>query len=169
MAFNSLAGRTEYIASASQTVFPFLFKIFEETDLLVYQTPSGNTPDDTADLLTLTTDYTVTINGDSGGEITLLTGAGVNDVLVLKRSLPIDRDTEYQTSGDLLADTLNADQDYQTYLVLDGNTNDSRYLKLPDTDTSMSPSLPSTQAGYGLFVNQAGTAYEYLPALCPAR
>lgn len=164
MAFNSTAGRAEYTATAGQTVFPFLFKIFNDTDIKVYQTPSGSTPDDTTDLLTLTTDYTVTIDGDNGGEITLVSGATLNDTIVLKRELPIGRTTEYQTSGDLLAETLNADQEYQTYLVLDGDTNDDRAVRLPTTDTSMSVNLPATQAGYGLFVNQAGTSFEYRPA-----
>lgn len=164
MAFNSTAGRAEYTATAGQTVFPFLFKIFNDTDIKVYQTPSGSTPDDTTDLLTLTTDYTVTIDGDNGGEITLVSGATLNDTIVLKRELPIGRTTEYQTSGDLLAETLNADQEYQTYLVLDGDTNDDRAVRLPTTDTSMSVNLPATQAGYGLFVNQAGTKFEYRPA-----
>ena len=163
MAFNSTAGRASYTATASQTVFPFLFKIFDETDIEVYQTPSGQTADDTADKLVLTTDYTVTISGDAGGEITLVTGAGAGDTLVLKRNLPIDRDIEYQTSGDLLAETLNEDQEYQTYLVLDGDTNDGRSIRLPDTDTSMSPNLPTTIANYGLYVNEDGTAFEYRP------
>ncbi len=70
MAFNSEPGKATYTASASQTAFPFLFKIYAASDLKVYQTPSGSTPDDTADLLTLTTDYTVPINGDAGGEVT---------------------------------------------------------------------------------------------------
>jgi len=161
MAFNSTSGKAEYIASSGQTVFTFLFKIYEETDLKVYQTPSGSTPDDTADLLALTTDYTVTINGDSGGDITLVSGATSGDTLVLKRSLPIDRDVEYQTSGDLLAVTLNGDQDYQTYLILDSDTESDRLLKLPDTDVNMSSSLPTSIANYGLFVNDAGTAFEY--------
>ena len=79
----------------------------------------------------------------------------------LKRSLPIDRDVEYQISGDLLAETLNGDQDYQTYLILDSNTESDRLLKLPDTDVNMSSSLPTSIANYGLFVNDAGTAFEY--------
>jgi len=161
MAFNSTSGKAEYIASSGQTVFTFLFKIYEETDLKVYQTPSGKTPDDTADLLTLTTDYTVTINGDAGGEITLVSGAAVSDTLVLERDLPVTRDTEYQTSGDLLAETLNEDQDYQTYLVSDRHSREDVFLKLPDTDVNMSSSLPTSIANYGLFVNDAGTAFEY--------
>lgn len=163
MAFNSTAGRAEYTASAGQTVFPFLFTIFSETDIKVYQTPSGSTPDDTADLLTLTTDYTVTINGTAGGEITLVTGASINDTIVLKRNLPINRDVDYQTSGDLLADTLDADQDYQTYLVLDSKTTLDRALVLPETDVDISPTLPTSVANYGLYVNAAGTGFEYRP------
>ena len=75
MSINTNLPPNEYTASALQTIFTFNFKIFNESDLVVYQTPSGNTPDDTADLLTLSTDYTVTIDGDDGGTVTLLVGA----------------------------------------------------------------------------------------------
>jgi len=117
MSFNSNPPRAEYVAEASQTVFPFVFKIYTDSNLVVYKTVGSADPV----LLLLTTDYTATINGDAGGEITLLVGVDEGDVITILRDLPITRDTEYQTSGDLLADTLNIDQEYQTYLIADQN------------------------------------------------
>lgn len=143
MAYNTSAPRAEYTASATQTVFPFLFKIFATSDIKVYQTLAGATPDDTADILVLTTDYTVTINGDAGGEVTLNTGAAVNDKITLARNLSVTRATEYQQNGDLLASTLNSDQEYQTYLIADNVSNDSRYIKVPDSVQNVSTSLPA--------------------------
>jgi hypothetical protein len=143
MAFNSNPGRTELTASAGQTVFPFLFKIYDDGDIKVYQTPAGDVADDTADLLTLTTDYTVSITGDTGGDITLVSGATINDSITIVRELDIDRDTEFQTSGDLLADTLNIDQNYQTYLIADQEANSDRQLRLPASVQGVSADLPA--------------------------
>jgi len=117
MSYNSTAPRTEYVATAAQTVFPFLFKIYADSDLVVYKTVGSAEPL----LLQLTTDFTVTINGDAGGELTLNSGADEDDVITILRDLPITRETEYQTSGDMRAETLNIDQEYQTYLIADQN------------------------------------------------
>lgn len=161
MAYNTNPGKQSFIASTSQTEFDFNFAIFKDTDIKVYQTLEGNNPNDTNDLLILTTDYTVTITGDTGGKITLVTGAGINDSIVLLRSLPTTRDIEYQTSGDLLASTLNIDQDYQTYLIADANLIDNRALTLSETDVNVSNILPATVAKGFLRLNDTGTGFVF--------
>ncbi len=115
MAFNSNPPKQSYQATAGQTAFPYLFKMYIEDYMAVYQTPLGG---DTVKL-DLFVDYVVSIDGDNGGTVTLVSGAAQDDYIVLQRELPLDRLVEYQTSGDLLANTLNADQDYQTYLSAD--------------------------------------------------
>jgi hypothetical protein len=160
MAYNTNTPRAEYTASATQTVFPFLFKIFATSDIKVYQTLAGATPDDVADILVLTTDYTVTINGDAGGEVTLNTGAAVNDKITLARNLSITRATEYQQNGDLLASTLNADQEYQTYLIADNESNDNRYIKIPDSVQNVSTSLPAPASDAYIKWNATANAIE---------
>ena len=158
MAFNTEPGRAEYTASAAQTVFTFSFKIYEDSDIEVYQTPSGQTADDTADLLLLTTDYTVSINGDLGGTVTLVTGAGVGDAITLNRNLPIVRDTDYQQNGDLLSAALNGDQNYQTYLTADSEAKKDRSLQLPTTSQGVNNIIPAPAANNYLRWNDAGTA-----------
>lgn len=123
MAFNTNTPRASYIATAGQTVFPFTFKIFTDTNITVYKNKVA---------LVLSTDYTVIINGDSGGSITLLVGASLNDEIVLVRSLPIIREFDYQDNGDFFASTVDNDQDYQTYLVQDVDAKFVRTFKLPD-------------------------------------
>ena len=44
--------RNEYTANAAQTIFNYTFKIFADTDLNVYITPSGQDANDSADLTT---------------------------------------------------------------------------------------------------------------------
>jgi len=143
MAFNTTVGRTEYIASTAQTAFPFLFKIYFTKDIKVYLTPVGQVPNDANDLLKLGVHYSVSINGDNGGDITLVTGATNGHAVTIKRSLDIDRIIEYQVNGDLLADTLNIDQNYQTYLISDQNTQNDRNLVLPVSAQSINPELAS--------------------------
>ena len=69
MGFNSNAPRQEFVASAAQTDFVFNFKIYENTDIKAYLTPNSQDADDTADILILTTDYTITIDGDNPYDI----------------------------------------------------------------------------------------------------
>ena len=142
MAFNNSPGRAEYTATAGQTVFTYVFKIYDEADIKVYLTPAGQVADDAADLLTITTDYTVVITGDVGGTVTLVVPASIGDSITLVRVLDIDRIIEYQTNGDLLADTLNQDQNYQTYLIADKESDNTRFLKLPESTQGVSTEIP---------------------------
>lgn len=93
--------RVQYTATAGQTIFAYDFEIFEEGDLVVVQ-------NDTT--LTLTTEYTVSgVDTNGGGNVTLVTGATLNDVITIYRDQPIERTSNYSQAGDLLAETLNDD------------------------------------------------------------
>ena len=100
---NDVTPRVQYTASGSQTVFAYGFPIFVDSDLKVY---IGST------LKTLTTHYTVSGAGTTaGGNVTLGTGASAGDIVTIYRDLPVSRTSDYQTGGDLLAETLNDDLD----------------------------------------------------------
>ena len=95
--------RVQYTATSGQTVFAYGFPIFVDSDLKVY---IGST------VQTLTTHYTVSGAGTSaGGNVTLVTGATAGDIVTIYRDLPVSRTSDYQTGGDLLAETLNDDLD----------------------------------------------------------
>lgn len=164
MAFNNNTGSQSFTAAAGQTDFTFNFKIYNETDLKVYQTLSGVTPDDTTDILTYITDYTVTINGDDGGTVALVTGATVGDTIVIERELPQTRSTSYVTNGDLKADTINLDQDYQTYLIQDANTTVDNAIQLPRSAVGINPVIQAATPGYYLKFTDDGTGVESTPA-----
>lgn len=146
MAYNSEPGRAEYTASAGQTLFPFSFKVFNDIDVKVYLTPSGQSADDASDILTLTTDYAVVPDGDIGGDMTLVSPASIGDKITIIRELALDRLIEYQTSGDLLAATLNQDQEYQTYLVADQSDKNTRHISLAESAQGVSNVLPAPSA-----------------------
>jgi len=161
MAFNTNEGRAVYSASASQTDFDFVFKIYTDEDILVYQTPAGETPSDADDLLTLTTDYTVAVTGDAGGTLTLNSGAAINDTITIIRSLDVTRTISYTNEGDLLSDTINEDQDYQTYLAADNKEENTRFLKLPDSSQGVNPELPATINDGYIKAKSDGSGFEY--------
>lgn len=158
MSYNTNPGRAEYIAGAGQTLFPYVFKVFVTSNVQVFLTPTGQAPDDANDILLETTDYTVVIDGDNGGTITLVNPANAGDAVTLVRNLEEIRTVEYQTLGDLTATTLNLDQDYQTYLVADQGTNSGRYLTLPQSSQGVSSTLPPPVPLNFMQWNNAGTA-----------
>ena len=104
-----LTPRNQYTATAGQTNFTYSFPIFVDGDLKVY---IGET------LKTLTTDYTVSGAGtDNGGTVTLTTGAAAGDIITIYRDIPVERTSDYQDNGDLLATTLNDDLDKLTMMI----------------------------------------------------
>jgi len=160
MAFNINQGKQQFTATAAQTVFTFNFAIFVDTDIKAYKTLAGAVANDTTDLLTLTTHYAVSINGTLGGTVTLVSGASVNDTITLVRSLPITRTTDYVTNGDLFADTLDLDQDYQTYLVLDQNVQLQRAIVVPESLSNVDLDIPAPVANSYLRWNATADALE---------
>lgn len=90
-----------YTGNGSTTVFAYTFKLFLETDLKVY-----------LDSVLQTTGYTVSGVGDgSGGAVTFAAAPSSAVDVLLVRSIPYNRLVDYQTSGDLLANTLDDDID----------------------------------------------------------
>ena len=135
---NTNIGRGEFIAATSQTDFTFNFKIFANSDIKVYQRATGEEPNDTNDLITA---YTVVIDGDNGGTVTLNTGATNLDIVTVVRDLPIERNYDYKRGADVTADTLDEDQDYQTYLTLDRES--ALNLRFQDSSQGMDSKMPT--------------------------
>lgn len=124
---NDTTPRSQYTATASQTVFSVPFEFFSNADLLVYQNST---------LKTLTTHYTVTGAGlTGGGSITLVTGAAASDIITIVRDIPVARVTDFPTSGPFNVDALNLDLDRLTAMVQQQETNISRSLRLDQFDT----------------------------------
>ena len=158
MSFNSNPSRVEYVVNTKTTTFTFNFKIFEPENLVVYKIPSGTLPDDETNKLLLNVDYTVSINGDLGGFITLLKTPTIHDIIIIQRTLSIDRVTDFVNNGGIYSDVLNNDQDYQTYLIVDNEIENARHLKLPVTAVGVSSTLPAPIPNRYMLWNPQGTA-----------
>ena len=90
--------RRVVFAASGTGPYSFTFEILASTDIAVYK-------DDT--LLTLTTDYTVTINSNGTGYVTLTaTPTGATQIAIVG-DRTIERATDFVTGGDFFAQTLN--------------------------------------------------------------
>ena len=139
---SNVTRRQVYAPSGSGGAGPysFTFEILANTDIAVYK---DNT------LLTLTTHYTVTINANGTGSVTI-TAAG----LALSPTSPtqyavvgnrtIARTSDFTTGGDFFANTLNDELDQQTIFAQQNAEGLQRALIAPQTDpTTINMTLPA--------------------------
>ena len=107
---NDITPRIQAIAAAAQTIYTYNFPVLVDSDLKVYSRAGTATPDDVADILTLTVDYSVTgVGNAAGGTVVLVAPSTVGDVITIERHMPMDRSTDYITGGLLKASELDCD------------------------------------------------------------
>lgn len=161
---NDTAPRKQYVATAAQDTFAYTFPIYEDSDLVVYLTPVGQAADDAADILTLTTDYTVSGEGtSSGGNVVLVVAATAGDIITIHRDIPVARTSDYQTNGDLQSTSLNDDLDKLVMMVQQQEESiDDRTLKFIETANlaGVDSAVPAPVATQFMRWNAAGTALE---------
>jgi hypothetical protein len=129
--------------------YQFTFEVLTQTDIAVYR---GST------LLTLTTDYTVSLNLDGTGSVTLVATAGTENV-TLVGDRGIARSTDFVTGGDLLANSLNEELDAQTIFNQQTYELALRGLKAPvydPTDINMTLPTKTSRAGKTLAFDANG-------------
>lgn len=124
---NDNTARVQYTATSGQTSFTVPYEFFSNSDLKVYKNE---------DLLTITTDYTVTGAGvTGGGSIALVTGATLNDIVTIVRSIPVKRVTDFPLSGPFNISALNTQLDQLTAMVQEASTSiKGRVVALADND-----------------------------------
>ena len=130
---SNVTRRVVYAASGTGP-YNFTFEILAAADIAVYR-------DDT--LLTITTDYTVTINSNGTGFVTLTaTPTGATQIAIVGNRT-IARTTDFVTGGDFFANTLNDELDQQTIFNQQNAEGLQRALQAPQTDpTTINMTLP---------------------------
>jgi len=119
--------------------YAFTFEILAAGDIAVYK-------DDV--LLTLTTHYTVTINANGTGSVTITAGGlALSPVSPTQYAIvgnrTIARSTDFTTGGDFFANTLNDELDQQTIFAQQNAEGLARALQAPQTDpTTVDMTLP---------------------------
>ena len=140
--------RDQYTATGGQVAFSYTFEIAAEGDIAVLQNGV---------LLSLGTgagEYAVTgVGSDTGGVVTLVTGATSGDIITLYRDMALERLTSYTNGGDFLAADVNNDYD-RLWLALQQNTGTSnRALVAPNTDpTNINMTIPDKAARLGKYL-----------------
>lgn len=138
-AISNVPRRVVYAASGTGP-YAFTFEILSQTDIAVYKAST---------LLTLTTDYTVTINANGTGSVTLVASAGTSNITIVG-SKNIQRTSDFTTGGDLFANTLNDELDNQTIFIQQVAETAERGLKAPVTDpTDIAMTLPAKDGRKG--------------------
>ena len=140
--------RDQYTATGGQVAFSYTFEIAAEGDIAVLQNGV---------LLSLGTgagEYAVTgVGSDTGGVVTLVTGATSGDIITLYRDMALERLTSYTNGGDFLAADVNNDYD-RLWLALQQNTGTSnRALVAPNTDPiDINMTIPDKAARSGKYL-----------------
>jgi hypothetical protein len=130
---SSTTRRIVYTGSAGTGPYAFNFEVLAQTDIAVYFNYTE---------LTLTTDFTVSIDADGTGSVTIVTGTNVpstptaSDRITIVGDRDIERSTDFTTGGPLFATSLNDEFDSQTIFVQQVQEQADRALRAPNTDPS---------------------------------
>ena len=131
---NAVTRRAVFTGSAGLGPYAFTFEIIDSGDLAVYFN---------ATKLTITTDYTVAINANGTGSVTIVTGNNVastptgSDQIVIVGARDIERTTDFVTAGDLLASSLNEQLDSLTIFDQQVSEEGRRAMRAPVFDPAL--------------------------------
>jgi hypothetical protein len=137
---NDVERRVQFSGNTGLGPFAFTFNIEQNTDIVVYKNDT---------LLTLTTDYTVTINSGNGTGSVTLTGSGngtaliSSDLLTIVGGRALSRTTDFTTGGDLLANSLNEQLDANVIMAQQLDEKFKRALKQSQSDADGNMEIPS--------------------------
>jgi hypothetical protein len=141
------------------TLFPFAFKVFEPTDLLVVTVDNSTGVETT---LVYGTDYSVSLNLDqnsnAGGNITLTTALATGYNMVITTDIEILQPVDLTNQGGFYPSVINTALDRLTILSQQLSEAVNRSLVYPVSDPVTGSTLPaiSQRAGVVLTFNEAG-------------
>ena len=139
---NAVARKVSFTGASGVGPYAFSFEILDDDDVAVYFNET---------VLTKTTDYSVTINANGTGSVTLVVNVGGNvpatpdadDLVIIVGARDIERTTDFVTAGDLKASALNEQLDALTIFVQQIAEETARSVKAPVFDpTGITMILP---------------------------
>lgn len=129
-------------AAAGQEI-PFSFPITDTSDLIVKTRVTGTGVESLP--LTETTDYTVEINGDSGGTVTLVAALAATSEVFVIRNTPNTQSLDLESGGTFNAENLEDAFDRNCKLTVENADGIYRSLRAPSTDaTTINMELPNS-------------------------
>ena len=141
---NSVKRRVVLSGSAGTGPYAFTFEILDQNDISVFKDTTK---------LTLTTDYTVSINANGTGSVTLGVAATSSNNITIIGARDIERTTDFVTAGDLKASSLNEQLDALTIFDQQINERVDRAVISPvDDPQDIDMTLPSKSARVGKYL-----------------
>lgn len=137
---NAVDRRKQFTGNTGTGPFSFTFEILASSDIAVYKNETLLTEGSGAD-------YTVTINANGTGSVTL-TGSNNGtalvsaDLLTIVGGRALARTTDFVTAGDLLASSLNEQLDSNVIMVQQLDEKAERTLRIPQSDVTADMILP---------------------------
>ena len=139
----------QYDSDAGQTIFPYTWLAFAETDIKVYVN---------GELKALTTDYTITaVDLEDGSDVVFNSGLNLNDKVTILREVSISRATGYTTSGSFRTETLNTEQNKELAISQQLSRDIQRCLRLTPFSTIAGSNLTLPEPENGKFLGWSGT------------
>jgi hypothetical protein len=137
MTISSTTVRNSYSGDNSTTTFSYTFKIFQDSDIqVIIRSATG-----TETIKTITTHYTVTGAGASGGGSVIFTGGNIptsTQTVVLRRNIPQTQAIDYIANDPFPAESHEEGLDRATMAIQQLQEEVTRSLKLSKTNTMTS-------------------------------
>ena len=131
-----------FVGSGSTGPFAFAFKIFQPSDMLVVKV---NTTTSVETTLTLTTDFTVSMNFDQdsnpGGNVTLVVALAVGNNMVMSSQIPYLQETDLTNQGGFYPEVITSSLDSLTIQTQQLKEEVDRSAKLPITSAQSADDL----------------------------
>ena len=148
IAINDVPRKAQYSGNTGLGPFQFTFNILNQTDIAVYK---NSTP------LDLTSHYTVSLNVDGTGSITLTgTGSGTAvvaaDVITIIGDMALARVTDFEPGGDFQTAALNQQFDSLVIMLQQLDEKISRGIQFSPYEISPGVILPNIEARKGKFL-----------------
>lgn len=155
---NTTLASPTYNGNGTTVAFATGFQFIANADLQVVVTAA----DGTETTKTLTTDYTVTGAGSSGGgTVTFNTAPITGEKVNIKSNVTIDQQTDYTEGGSFSAATHETALDKLTKICQQLKETGNRSMKLPISNQAVTTQTGLVDAGYILRVNAAEDGIEW--------
>lgn len=143
MTISNEEARTSAVGTAvAGQEIPFNFPILSDDEITVKTRVTATGVEAT---LTLTTDYTVTVNGDSGGTVTLVSALAATSECWILRSTAKTQTLDLAHGGSFSAENIEDALDKNCKLVTNVHERTTRALMAPDTDPdALDMTLPNS-------------------------
>jgi uncharacterized protein (AIM24 family) len=145
-----------YSGNGSTTAFDFDFPISANTEILVQIKSSAGV----YTTKTITTHYTVSINADGTGTVTMLTAPASGEKLILSGATPVTQAVDFQERGAFASDTVNEALDKNIKIIQEQKKSIDSSIKAGPDYSSFNTTLGTLTAGYILRVNTGATGFE---------